>query len=128
MQHPRITDVVLTADARWVLSQLEREREAAREEQGYPERVQDWWAAPTMVGKKKRKGKISGKKEGAAAIQSGSAEGIQDGIGALGLGEEAGGEDGRILSEEELEFEGFESPVMMSPAGSMVGEEEEEEE
>ena len=29
LQHPRITDVVLTANARWVLSQLERE--AARE-------------------------------------------------------------------------------------------------
>ena len=41
LQHPSITDIVLTANASWVLSQLEVERKAAREEQGYLEREQD---------------------------------------------------------------------------------------
>ncbi|KAL9135839.1 MAG: hypothetical protein Q9175_002959 [Cornicularia normoerica] len=88
MQHPGITDVVLTASAKWILLQLELEREAARDEQGHPERVQDWWAAPTMVGKKKREGKMMGKKQGATAAQSISAEGLRDQVGALALGGE----------------------------------------
>lgn len=131
LQHPRITDTVLTTNAKWVLSQLELEREAARDEQGYPERVQDWWAAPTMVGKKKRKGKLLGKKQGASAGQGVSVEGLGDDVGALGLGkdqelEEMEEEDGSVCSEET--FEGFESPVVMSPAGFEMGDGQEVEE
>ena len=122
---------MLTADAKWVLSQLELERGAAREEQGFPERVQDWWAAPTMVGKKKRKGKMRGKKQGATALQMVSAEGLRGEVGALVLREEELEEqDGGISveGEGEGELEGFKSPVFMSPAGSVVDDGEEEEE
>ena len=133
LQHPRITDTVLVDNAKLALSQLELEREAARNEQGHPERVQDWWAAPTMVGKKKRrKEKMVGKKHGATAGQSVTTEGLGDDVGALGLGEdeevekEMEEEDGGVLLEEE--FEGFESPAMMSPVGSVVGDGEEDEE
>lgn len=127
MQHPRITDVVLTASAKWLLLQLELEREAARDEQGHPERVQDWWAAPTMVGKKKRKGKMMSKKQGATAVQSISAEGLRDQVGAWALGGEEllEGGDGSFL-EGEQESEGFKSPVVMSPVGSVLGDGEEE--
>lgn len=120
---------MLTANAKWVLSQLEVERNAARGEQGYPERVQDWWAAPTMVGKKKRKGKMMGKKQRATADQSVNVEGLRDEVDALGLGEEEmEDQDGGVWLEDEQEFEGFESPVMMSPTGSVIGEGQEEEE
>ncbi len=54
LKHPRISDTVLTSNAKWVLSELERERETAKDEQGYPERVQDWWAAPTKSVKRMR--------------------------------------------------------------------------
>ncbi len=133
LQHPRITDTVLVANAKVVLAQLELERDGARAEQGYPERVQDWWAAPTMVGKKKRrKEKMMGKKHGATAGQGVSVEGLGEEVGALGLGQDEEGdgrmeeEEGGVLSEEE--FEGFESPIMMSPVGSVVSDGEEEEE
>ncbi len=133
VQHPRITDTVLIDNAKSVLAQLELEREAARAEQGYPERVQDWWAAPTMIGtKKRRKQKMTGKKHGATAGQGVSVEGLGDEVGAMGLGQDEEGdgwmeeEDGGVRLEEE--FEGFESPVMMSAVGSVVGDGEEEEE
>ena len=140
LQHPRISDVMLNTNAKWVLAQLELEREAARDEQGYPERVLDWWAAPIRVAKKKRKGK----KQVATAGQGVSVERLPDDVAALGLGadeeideemeeeEEEEEEEGGVLLEDD--FEGFKSPVMMSPAGSVVGdgekekEEEEEEE
>ena len=129
LEHPRITDAVLTADAKWVLSQLELERETAREEQGYPERVQDWWAAPTMVGKKKRKGKMKGKSKGATALEMVNDEGLRGEVSALALTEEELEEqDGGISIEGEGELEGCESPVFMSPAGSVVDDGEEEEE
>ena len=129
LEHPRITDAVLTADAKWVLSQLELEREAAREEQGYPERVQDWWAAPIMVGKKKRKGKMKGKKQGATALEMVNDEGLRSEVSALALREdELEEQDGGISIEGEGESGGFESPVFMSPAGSVVDDGEEEEE
>ena len=129
LQQPRITDAVLTADAKWVLSQLELERGVAREEQGFPERVQDWWAAPTMVGKKKRKRKIRGKKKGATAPQMVGAEDLRGEVSALALREDDVEEqDSGIAMEEEKEFERCESPVFMSPAGSVVDDGEEEEE
>lgn len=132
LQHPRIRDTVLTANERWVLSQLELERNAARDKQGYPERVRDWWAAPTMVGKKKRKGKRMGKKQGAMAGEGVSVEGLRDNVGALGLGEreemaeEMDEEEGGVLVEEE--YEGFESPVAMSLVGSVGGDGEKKDE
>lgn len=116
--HPRITDTVLLPNARWVLSQLELEREVAREKQGHPERVQDWWAEAPMIGKKKRKRMMMGEEQGATAAQSVGAEGLRDEDGGLGRGEEEMDvEDGGVLLDEEEEFEGFESPVMMSPGG-----------
>ena len=135
VKHPRITDTVLTASARRVLSQLELERDAARNDQGHPERVQDWWAAPTRPGKKKRKGKTIGKKQRATATQNVSVEGLGDDVGAWGLGEEEETEEemegekeeemekegGGVSLEESYEgFEGFASPVMMSPTGSVL--------
>ena len=129
LEHPHITDAVLTADTKWVLSQLELERGAAREEQGFPERVQDWWAAPTMAGKKKRKGKMKGGKQGATALEMVSPEGLQGEVSALALQEdELEEQDGGISVEGEGESRGFESPVFMSPAGSVVDDEEGEEE
>ena len=136
LQNPGITDTVLIANAKWTLSQLELEREAARCEQGYPERVQDWWAAPTMVGKKKRKKgkkigkkieKMIGTKHRAKADQTVSVEGLGDEINALRLGDEEMEEEkgGGLLKGEA--FEGFETPVMMSPVGSVVGNDEEKE-
>ena len=129
LEHPGITDAVLTDDAKWVLSQLELERGAAREEQGFPERVQDWWAAPTMVGKKKRKGKMRGKKQGATGLGMVNDEGLRGEVSALALrGEELEEQDGGISVGEEGELGGFESPVFMSPAGSVVDDGEGEEE
>ena len=135
LEHPRITDAVLTADAKWVLSQLELERGAAREAQGFPERVKDWWAAPTIVGKKKRKGKMKGKKQGATAPQKVSAEGLQGEVSALALREDEPEEqDCGISIEDEVEgegeggLEGCGSPVFISPAGSVVNDGEEDEE
>ena len=129
LQQPRITDAVLTDNAKWVLSQLELERGVAREEQGFPERVQDWWAAPTMVGKKKRKGKIGGKNKGATAPQMVGAEDLRGEVGALALRvDEVEEQDSGISMEEEPDFERCESPVFMSPAGSVVDDGEEEEE
>ena len=119
LKHPRITDAVLTTDAKRVLSELQLERDTARDEQGYPERVQDWWAAPTMPGKKKRKkGKMTATKEGATAGLEVSDEGIQDAVRGLRLGEET----------EMEEEEGIHSPVMLSPRESMMGEGDEEDE
>ena len=129
LEHPRITDAVLTDDAKWVLSQLELEREAAREEQGCPERVQDWWAAPTIVGKKKRKGKMKGKNQGATALEMVNDEGLRGDVRALALTEEELEEqDGGISIGGVGKFGGVESPVFMSPAGSVVDDGEEEEE
>ena len=117
LKHPRITDAVLTTEAKRVLSELQLERDTARDEQGYPERVQDWWAAPTVLGKKKRKkGKMMATKEGATAGLEVSDEGIEDAVGRMGLGEE----------KEMEEEEGIHSPVMLSPRGSMMGEGDEE--
>ena len=126
LAHPRLTDTVLTPEAILILSELNLEREAAREEQGNPERVQEWWAVPTMVGKKKEKktkGKRKAKTQGAAAAQSASAEGPPGEVGALGLGEE---EDGGVMLGEEEESKGFDSPVMMSPGSPMEDDREEE--
>ena len=129
LKHPRITDTVLLPNAKWVLSQLELEREVAREKQGHPERVRDWWAEAPMVGKKRRRGMMMREEQGATAAQSVGAEGLRDEDGALGRGEEEMDvEDGGVLLDEEEEFEGFESPVMMSPGGSVIGDGEEEEE
>lgn len=122
LRHPRIIDTVLIPDAQRALSQLDLEREAAKARQGYPTRVQDWWAAPTMVGKKKRwKLKAVGENQGATACEGVFGEGLGD--------EEIDEEEGGVPVEEE--FVGFDSPVMMSPSGSVGddgGEEEEEEE
>ena len=119
LQHPRIIDAVLTSNAKKILSELELERDMASAEQAYPERVQDWWAAPTIIGKKKRKkGKLIGKKEGAAASLEFSDEGIRDGVSRLKLGEKEG----------MVEEEGIYSPLVLSPTGSMVGEGNEKEE
>ena len=118
MKRPRITDAVLTTDAKRVLSELQLERDMARDEQGYPERVQDWWAAPTVQGKKKRKKGKMATKEGATAGLEVSDEGIQDAVRGLKLGEE----------KEMEEEEGIHSPVMLSPRESMMGEGDEEDE
>lgn len=122
LRHPRITDSVLLPAAQGALSQLETEREAAKREQGYPKRVQDWWAAPTMVGKKKRwMLKAVGENQGATAGEGVFGEGLGD--------EEIDEEEDGVAVEEE--FVGFDSPVMMSPSGSVGddgGKEEEEEE
>ena len=119
LKHPRITDAVLTDDAKRVLSELQRERDTARDEQGYPERVRDWWAAPTVHDKKKRKkGKMMATKEGATADVEVSDEGIQDAVRRLRLGEE----------KEMEEDEGTHSPIMLSPGGSVVGDGDEEDE
>ena len=124
LQHPRITDTVLTANAKSVLSQFELERKAASDEQGCPERVQDWWAASTKIGqKKKRKGKMTGKKQGATAGQNVNVEELGDNVGVLRLGEEE--EEGGVLFEEK--FAGFEFPTLISPAGSVVGDRKEKE-
>ena len=116
LQHPRINDAVLTADAKSVLSQLESEREAARSEQGDPERVQDWWAPPTMLGKKKRKKMMRKEKSQEAVTGGGDSD---ERVGDMEL-EEEGGEE---LAEEELE--GVSSQVMLSPIGSVAGDEDE---
>ena len=119
LKRPRITDAVLTDDARRVLSELQLERDTARDEQGYPERVRDWWAAPTVPGKKKRKkGKMMATEEGAAAGLEVSDGGLQDAVRGLRLEEE----------KEMEEEEGIHSPVMLSPEGSMVGDGDEEDE
>lgn len=130
LRHPRITDAVLFTDAQRALSQLELEREAAKREQGYPERVQDWWAPPTMVGKKKRKkGMTVGGNQGATADGGGIGEGLGN--------EEMDEEEGGVLLEEEHQGSqspimmspgGSQSPVVMSPVGSVGGDEGEEEE
>ena len=128
LQHLRIADAVLTADAKGVLFQLDLERGAARSEQGYPERVQDWWQTPTVPGRKKGKGMKNGATKPRVTV-----EGLGDEVGALELGkaEEEMEEDreGALLEQEYEGFEGFMSPVMLSPTGSVVdsGEEDEEE-
>lgn len=122
-----MTDPVLTTDAKGVLFQLELERGAAREEQGHPDRVQDWWPKPAMSGTKKGKGKRKGKKNRVTASRHVNIQGLGDEVGALILGEETEiveEEKGSALSEEG--FHGFESPVMMSPMGSVVGGEDED--
>lgn len=120
--HPKITDRVLLPAAKGLLSQLEMEREAAKAEQGNPERVMDWWPGATIVGKKKRKRRVNGKKQGATASQGVNAEGSGDEDGALGWGEdEMDVDEGGVLLSEKEEFEGFNSPVMMSPEGSEMG-------
>lgn len=123
LQNPKITDAVLTPDAKLVLSQLELERNAARQEQGHPERVQDWFAMPTVAAKKKGKMKMTGKTQGTTAGQSDDIEGLGDDVEGLRLGEEDEMEEegeGGVLSKEESEE--LRSPTMMYPTGSVVGE------
>ena len=130
LKHPRITDTVLTDAAKRVLSELQRERDTARDEQGYPERVRDWWTAPTVPGKKKRKkGMTMATEEGATAGLEVSDGEMQDAVRRLRLGEEEEEmeeEEGIPFLEEGLE--GFDSPVMLSPEGSVVGDGDEEDE
>lgn len=135
LQHPRIIDTVLLPGAQWLLSELETEQEAAKAEQGNPERVHDWWAEPTMVGKKHGKKMRARERREAAAAQNVSAEGLREEDGASGWEDsEMDVEEGGVLLVEEEEFEGFNSPVMMSPGGPEMGdgagegEDEEEEE
>ena len=129
MKHPRITDAVLTDDAKRVLSELQRERDTARDEQGYPERVQDWWTAPTVPGKKKRrKGKTMAMEEGATAGLEVSDGEIEDVVRGLRLGEEEEMEEEEGSPSLEEGFQGFDSPVMLSPVGSVVGDGDEEDE
>ena len=115
LQHPGIADAVLTKDAKLVLAQLESERKAARSEQGNPERVKDWWGPPTMLGKKKRKKMKKDQSQGTIAAEEISNEMVED----VGMEEE----ESRFWAEEGAE--GLESPVMMSPTGSLMGDEEE---
>ena len=120
LKHPRITDAVLTDDAKRVLSALQLERDAARDEQGYPERVRDWWAAPTVPGKKKKRKKgrmMATEEEATAGLEISDGE-IQDAVGGL-----------RLVEEKEMEEEEWpHSPIMLSPGGSMVGDGDEEDE
>ncbi|KAF6222626.1 hypothetical protein HO133_000673 [Letharia lupina] len=136
-QNPKISDgLALTDDVKSALALLTDERAVAAAQQGNPERVADWWVQPEIKSKrkdskKKKKGK-NAKEQGATAGQGVSVEGFQDDFGALALGkdgdieEKMKREEGGVSLEEE--FEGFESPVMMSPAGSVIGEGQEEEE
>ena len=106
LQNPKITDTVLTPDAKLVLSQLDQEREVAKEKQGHPERVQDWFTMPTMATKKKGKTEMTGKVEGATADQDVDVERLGNNVEGLKLEEEDEMEEegeGRLLSEEELE-------------------------
>ena len=103
---------MLTEEAKSILEQLESEREVARIEQGHPERVQDWWGAATMLGKKKRKKMMKNQSQGAIAGEDVGNERVED----MEIEEEEGGNWAE---------EGAESPVMMSPTGSLMGDEEE---
>lgn len=122
LKHPRITDTVLLPGAMRLLSQLESEREKAKGEQGYPERVRDWWAAPTMVGKRHGRKMRARKRREAAAAKGASEEGLREEDVALGGKDEEMDEDeGGVLLSEGQELEGFNSPVMMSPGGPGMG-------
>lgn len=128
-------DLALTDDVKSALALLRDERAVAAAQQGNPDRVADWWVQPEIRGKRKKgmkgkKGK-NAKKLGATAGQGVNVERFGDDVGALGLGEdeemkeEMEEEEGGVRLEEG--FEGFESPAMMSPVGSVVGDREEEE-
>ena len=82
-----------------------------------------------MVGKKKRKRMMKGEKQGATALEMVNDEGLRGEVSALALVEEELEEqDGGISIEGGGESGGFESPVFLSPAGSVVDDGEEEEE
>ena len=132
-QHPEISDgLALTDDVKSALALLRDERAVAAAQQGNPDRVADWWVQPEIKSKRKeRKGKKA-KNQGATAGRAVSVDGLRADVEALGLGEEEEmegemeEEEGGVLVKEE--YEGFESPVVMSPVGSVVGDGEEEEE
>ncbi|MCJ1454776.1 hypothetical protein MMC28_005129 [Mycoblastus sanguinarius] len=139
-QHPKLSEgIALGEEALWVLSQLDLERNAARAEQGSPERVADWWTGGRG---EKGKGKAKRKYKSKKASKQGEVgvEGLGAGLSGFGLGEEADdmdeggveldeqkfGEEGEGEGEnEDEEFEGAEGLVSMSPEGSVVGEDEE---
>ncbi|CAD6578575.1 MAG: hypothetical protein ASARMPRED_008766 [Alectoria sarmentosa] len=132
-QKPKISDgLALTDDVKSALALLRDERALAATQQGNPEHVADWWVQPEIKSKRKKSKKEkrgkNGKKQGATARQSFIVEGLGDDVGALGLGEEEEmeEEEGGVLLKEVLV--GFESPALMSPAGSVEGDEEDEEE
>lgn len=127
-QNPKISDgLALTDGVKAALDLLRDERAVAAAQQGNPERVADWWVQPEIKSKKKEKRRKIAQKQGTAAGQRVGGELIRDSITALNLGEEM-----EIVKEEkdsalsEAGFQGFESPVMMSPMGSVVGAEDED--
>lgn len=127
-QNPKISDgLALTDGVKAALDLLRDERAVAAAQQGNPERVADWWVQPEIKSKKKEKRRKIAQKQGTTAGQRVGGELIRDSITALNLGEET-----EIVKEEkdsalsEAGFQGFESPVMMSPMGSVVGAEDED--
>ena len=132
-QNPKISDgLALTTDVKYALDLLRDERAVAAALQGNPERVADWWVQPEIKSKKKRKRGKNAKKQGATAGVDVNNEGLGDDVGWMALGEEeetveemegekeeeTKKEGGGVLLEER--YEGFDSPVMMSPTGSVV--------
>ena len=85
----------------------------------------DWWVQPEIKSKRKKGNNV--KNQEATAGHGVIGEGLLDAVGTLGLGEdeEMDEEEGGISLKEEVL--GFESPVLMSPAESVDGEEEEAE-
>lgn len=118
-QNPKITDgQALTDDVKAALDLLRDERAVAAAQQGNPERVADWWVQPEIKSKKKEKKRKNAQGQGTTVGRRVDDEAIRDGIKALNLGEETETveeEKGSVLSEEG--FQGFNSPIMMSPTG-----------
>lgn len=127
-QNPKITDgQALTDDVKAALDLLRDERAVAAAQQGNPERVADWWVQPEIKSKKKEKKRKNAQGQGTTAGRRFDDEAIRNGIEALNLGEETETveeEKGSALSEEG--FQGFNSPIMMSPTGPVVGGEDED--
>ena len=120
--------LAVTNDVKAALDLLRDERTVTAAQQGNPERVVDWWVQPQTKSKKgKKKGK-KGKQPGATAARSVTMEGLRDDVGDLNLGGEEEMEEGEASYTLEEGFRGFDSPLMLSPTGSVVCEGEEEDE
>ena len=128
-QNPKMSDgLALTDDVRAALDLLRDERAMAAAQQGNPDRVADWWVQPEIKSKRKGKKGKDAERRGGIAARSVSLEGLGDDVRDFGLGdgeEEMEEEEGSPSPEEEG-FQGFNSPVMLSPVGSVVGDGDEE--
>ena len=95
----------LGEEARAILARLEGERQMMREARGVSGRVKNWWMEPMLIG----------------VVED---DGEGDGQGLVMEGGEHKEEEGGVALDGEEHIWGACSPIMMSPAGSDVDDEE----